>query len=157
MAFVSPRGNLPGEIVQKENLMIMGAGPAGLTAAICAARANLNPLVIIGNQAGGQIAIRFRPSRPAISRRAWWSAWQPMACLSLPAISPTPEVFKGQLAMDEQNFLVVDKYMQTSVPGIFASGEVMDPTYKQAVASAGQGCQAAISAERYLEALADPA
>ena len=43
--------------MQKENLIIIGAGPAGLTAAIYAARANLNPLVIIGNQAGGQIAI----------------------------------------------------------------------------------------------------
>jgi thioredoxin reductase (NADPH) len=68
---------------------------------------------------------------------------------------PNTELFKGQLAMDAQNFLLTDKYMQTSVPGVFAAGEVMDPIYKQAVASAGQGCQAAISAERYLEALAD--
>jgi thioredoxin reductase (NADPH) len=68
---------------------------------------------------------------------------------------PNTELCKGQLAMDEQNFLIVDKFMQTSVPGVFAAGEVMDPIYKQAVASAGQGCQAAISAERYLEALAD--
>jgi thioredoxin reductase (NADPH) len=68
---------------------------------------------------------------------------------------PNTELFKGQLAMDPQNFLLVDKYMQTSVPGVFAAGEVMDPIYKQAVASAGQGCQAAIAAERYLEALAD--
>ena len=70
---------------------------------------------------------------------------------------PNTELFKGQLAMDEQNFLLVDKYMQTSVPGVFAAGEVMDPIYKQAVASAGQGCQAAISVERYLEALPEPA
>jgi thioredoxin reductase (NADPH) len=68
---------------------------------------------------------------------------------------PNTELFKGQLAMDQQNFLVVDKAMQTSVPGVFAAGEVMDPIYKQAVSSAGQGCQAAISAERYLEALQD--
>jgi thioredoxin reductase (NADPH) len=70
---------------------------------------------------------------------------------------PNTELFKGQLAMDEQNFLRVDPYMQTSVPGVFAAGEVMDPIYKQAVSSAGQGCQAAISVERYLEALPDPA
>ena len=68
---------------------------------------------------------------------------------------PNTELFKGQLAMDSQNFLVVDKFMQTSVPGVFAAGEVMDPIYKQAVSSAGQGCQAAISAERYLDALHD--
>ena len=54
---------------------------------------------------------------------------------------PNTELFKGQLDMDGQNFLIVDKYMQTSMPGVFAAGEVMDPIYKQAVASAGQGCQ----------------
>jgi thioredoxin reductase (NADPH) len=68
---------------------------------------------------------------------------------------PNTQLFQGQLAMDEQDFLIVDKYMQTSVPGIYAAGEVMDPIYKQAISSAGQGCEAAISVERYLEALQD--
>ena len=68
---------------------------------------------------------------------------------------PNSQLFKGQLAMDEQDFVIVDKYMQTSVPGVFAAGEIMDPIYKQAISSAGQGCQAAISVERYLEALHD--
>ena len=70
---------------------------------------------------------------------------------------PNTQLFRGQLAMDEQEFLVVDKFMQTSVPGVFAAGEVMDPIYKQAISSAGHGCQAAISAERYLEGLHDTA
>ncbi len=68
---------------------------------------------------------------------------------------PNTQLFQGQLAMDEQGFLVVDKFMQTSVPGVYAAGEVMDPIYKQAISSAGHGCQAAISVERYLEALHD--
>ncbi|MCS6910873.1 MAG: thioredoxin-disulfide reductase [Anaerolineales bacterium] len=68
---------------------------------------------------------------------------------------PNSQLFQGQLAMDEQGFLIVDKYMQTSVPGVFAAGEIMDPIYKQAISSAGQGCMAAISAERYLESLHD--
>jgi len=68
---------------------------------------------------------------------------------------PNSQLFKGQLAMDEQGFLVVDTYMQTSVPGVFAAGEIMDPIYKQAISSAGQGCQAAMSVERYLESLHD--
>ena len=68
---------------------------------------------------------------------------------------PNSQLFKGQLAMDEQDFVIVDKYMQTSVPGVFAAGEFMDPIYKQAISSAGQGCQAAISVERYLESLHD--
>jgi thioredoxin reductase (NADPH) len=70
---------------------------------------------------------------------------------------PNSELFKGQLAMDAQGFLIVDKTMQTSVPGVFAAGEVMDPIYKQAISSAGQGCMAAISAERYLVSLLDKA
>jgi len=68
---------------------------------------------------------------------------------------PNTQLFQGQLAMDEQNFLKVDQFMQTSVPGVYAAGEVMDPIYKQAISSAGQGCQAAISVERYLESLHD--
>jgi len=68
---------------------------------------------------------------------------------------PNTQLFQDQLEMDEQNFLVVDKYMQTSVPGVYAAGEVMDPIYKQAISSAGQGCMAAISVERYLEAVHD--
>ena len=65
---------------------------------------------------------------------------------------PNSQLFKGQLEMDEQGFLITDKFMQTSAPGVFAAGEIMDPIYKQAISSAGQGCQAAISVERYLEA-----
>jgi len=63
---------------------------------------------------------------------------------------PNTDIFKGQLKMDEQNFLITDKNMQTSVEGVFAAGEVQDPIFKQAVSSAGQGCQAAIAAERWL-------
>jgi thioredoxin reductase (NADPH) len=69
---------------------------------------------------------------------------------------PNSQLFKGQLAMDEQGFLIVDKFMQTSVSGVFAAGEIMDPIYKQAISSAGQGCQAAIAVERYLESQHDP-
>lgn len=65
---------------------------------------------------------------------------------------PNTDIFKGQLKMDDQNFLIADKNMQTSVEGVFAAGEVQDPIYKQAVSSAGQGCQAAIAAERWLSA-----
>lgn len=64
---------------------------------------------------------------------------------------PNSQLFQGQLEMDDQNFLVVDRNMQTSIPGVFAAGEIMDPLYKQAISSAGQGCQAAIAAERWLE------
>jgi len=48
--------------------------------------------------------------------------------------------------------LVTDNAMMTSVPGVFAAGEVQDPVFRQVVSSAGQGSQAAISAERWLAA-----
>ncbi|MBI3177100.1 MAG: thioredoxin-disulfide reductase [Chloroflexi bacterium] len=65
---------------------------------------------------------------------------------------PNTQLFEGQLAMDEQKFIITDQLRQTSVPGVFAAGEVQDPIFKQAVSSAGQGCEAAISAERWLAA-----
>jgi thioredoxin reductase (NADPH) len=63
---------------------------------------------------------------------------------------PNTKLFEGQLAMDEQKFLITDKNRQTSVPGVFAAGEVQDPIFKQAISSAGHGCEAAIAAERWL-------
>ena len=67
--------------------------------------------------------------------------------------SPNTGLYKGQLEMDERGFLMVDKNMQTSVPGVFAAGEVGDPVYKQVITSAGLGAAAAIQAVRFLEAL----
>jgi thioredoxin reductase (NADPH) len=85
------------------------------------------------------------------------AAWQTDGVFVFIGHFPNSQLFKGQLAMDEQDFVIVDKHMQTSVPGVFAAGEIMDPIYKQAISSAGQGCQAAISVERYLESLHDKA
>jgi thioredoxin reductase (NADPH) len=65
---------------------------------------------------------------------------------------PNTWLFKGQLEMDAHNYLITDHLMMTSVPGVFAAGEVQDPVFRQVVSSAGQGSQAAISAERWLAA-----
>jgi thioredoxin reductase (NADPH) len=65
---------------------------------------------------------------------------------------PNTDLFKGQLDMDEAGYLVTGPGMATNVPGIFASGDVQDTSYKQAITAAGSGCQAAIDAERWLEA-----
>lgn len=64
---------------------------------------------------------------------------------------PNTELFKGQLAMTDAGYLVVDEKMRTNVPGVFAAGEVMDPLYRQVVTSAGMGAAAAIQATRFLE------
>jgi thioredoxin reductase (NADPH) len=65
--------------------------------------------------------------------------------------SPNTGLYKGQLEMDERGFLVVDTSMRTSIPGVFAAGEVGDPIYKQVITSAGLGAAAAIQATRYLQ------
>lgn len=64
---------------------------------------------------------------------------------------PNTDLFKGQLSMDEAGFLVVNRHLHTSVPGVFAAGEVHDNHFKQAITSAGFGCMAALEAQHFLE------
>jgi len=65
---------------------------------------------------------------------------------------PNSAIFEGQLEMDEAGYLITDKYMQTSVPGVFAAGEIQDPIWRQIATSVGQGTAAAMAATRWLEA-----
>jgi len=69
---------------------------------------------------------------------------------------PRTELFKGQLDLDEEGYLkVAAPSTRTNLTGVFAAGDVVDHTYRQAITAAGTGCSSALDAERYLAALAD--
>jgi thioredoxin reductase (NADPH) len=63
---------------------------------------------------------------------------------------PNTAPFKGKLDMDEAGYLIRGRGTTTNVPGVFAAGDVADTVYRQAITAAGQGCAAALDAEKYL-------
>jgi thioredoxin reductase (NADPH) len=70
---------------------------------------------------------------------------------------PGTKLFEGQLELDERGYIVADSHQRTSVPGVFAAGDVQSPDFRQVVIAAGAGAKAVIEADRYLAGQADAA
>jgi len=69
---------------------------------------------------------------------------------------PRSELVKGQVDLDAEGYVLVEgRTTATNLPGVFACGDLVDHTYRQAVTAAGTGCSAALDAERYLQSIAD--
>jgi thioredoxin reductase (NADPH) len=66
---------------------------------------------------------------------------------------PNTEIFRGQLELDAQGYLVSQDGVHTKIPGVFVAGDVYDHRYRQAITAAGMGCKASMEAEKYLEGI----
>ncbi len=70
---------------------------------------------------------------------------------------PRSELVRGQIDLDAEGYVLTRTGTHTNLPGVFAAGDLVDHTYRQAITAAGTGCQAALDAERYLAGLSDTA
>jgi thioredoxin reductase (NADPH) len=109
---------------------------------------NSEVIEVLGDREGGVRAVRLRDTRSGeLSELATQGLFVAIGH------EPNTQIFRGKLPMNEVGYLMVEEpATRTAVPGVFAAGDVADPTYRQAVTAAGSGCKAAIDAERWLEA-----
>jgi thioredoxin reductase (NADPH) len=111
-------------------------------------RWNAEVVEVLGDRDGGVTGLRLRDTRSdEVSGLAVQGLFVAIGH------EPNTRLFRGLLPMNSVGYLKVEEpSTRTGVPGVFAAGDVADPTYRQAVTAAGMGCKAAIDAERWLEA-----
>ena len=106
---------------------------------------------IVGTREGGVTAVKLHNKMTGLD-----SVYPTQGVFYAIGHEPNTSIFRGKLEMNDVGYIKVQEpSTKTSVPGVFAAGDAMDPVYRQAVTSAGTGCQAAIDAERWLQELHD--
>jgi thioredoxin reductase (NADPH) len=110
-------------------------------------RWHARPLEVVGTREGGIAGLRLEDARTGEQ-----SVLPTEGVFVAIGHQPNTDVFRGKLTMDAVGYLRVEEpTSRTSIEGVFAAGDVIDPHYRQAVTAAGTGCRAALDAERWLE------
>jgi thioredoxin reductase (NADPH) len=106
---------------------------------------------IVGSQQEGVKAVKLHNKRTGLN-----SEYATQGVFYAIGHKPNTEIFKGKLDMNDVGYIkVAEPTTKTSVPGVFACGDAMDPIYRQAITAAGTGCRSAIDAEHWLAELQD--
>ena len=106
---------------------------------------------IVGSQQGGVTGVKLHNKKTGLD-----SVYPTQGVFYAIGHQPNTDIFRGKLEMNDVGYIkVAEPTTKTSVPGVFAAGDAMDPIYRQAITSAGTGCRAAMDAERWLEELHD--
>ncbi|HLX10812.1 MAG TPA: thioredoxin-disulfide reductase [Thermoanaerobaculia bacterium] len=106
---------------------------------------------VVGTREGGVTAVRLHNKQTGLD-----SDYATQGVFYAIGHQPSTGLFAGQITMNDVGYIQVQEpTSRTNVPGVFASGDAMDPIYRQAITAAGTGCRAALDAERWLEELHD--